>query len=306
MQLRRALGSALVLLCTVYAASYDITDARLSVSSFDGAVRLSKTYANKAQAAKDRAMVTMAPDDVVKLTFSVTSSDNGKKLDVERFPEQVFVALENLDSSAGQVHVWPLKMRTATVSSSWSVRVDRLPQHVKEMLANAGDAATYSVSLMLGGFAPSTKKELDADVITLMQLRFEQGMFAKYAHTRPSARALAEEAKGFHPWPARHHTFATEPWKTMPPAIVSLVIAIAIFCGPWFLLLSLWSSVMPGMNRLSWEGATLGTSIAALEVLAVVYWVGLSPFYVFPAASILAVFARISSKHAIQRAGPSP
>ena len=115
-------------------------------------------------------------------------------------------------------------------------RVDRLNAAIKEALSRAGAEHPFRLSLVLASFASSAASEVQPLVLPLLDVSFPQLVLDRFASPpRESARHLAESQEGFLPWPKHVHTFAVEPWRTMPPRIVSFVVAVSVFVGPWVL-----------------------------------------------------------------------
>lgn len=295
--------AALCLACLVAlvcaSGSYDITNARLSVQSFDGAPRLSEKFASKASV--QPALLAAEPDDVIKFAFTIADGQ-GEAVKEDLVPHQAWVVLSDT-TAQGAAHsaVWPVRVRGSSASATWSLRMDKLHASVKQKLVDAGPNHPFQLSLLLGSFAPDAASALDAAVIPFLQLEFSASLLARFPAEKPSQRSVAEAKDGFVPWPEHFHTFATEPWQTMPPKAVSLAAALAVFLGPWALLACFWGKLAKRLQAPSVADATLLASIYALEVLALFHWVG-TPFYIVcPAALGLAGAALVGGRQALTR-----
>lgn len=282
----------------VDAASYDISDASLTVQSFDGAPRLSKKFASKD--AVDVEQLLAQPDDVVKFDFTIVDGA-GKPVGREQLPHQAWIVLEDTEAGAPQpAFTWPLRVRPSRSSAAWSLRMDKLSPEVKVALARAGALHPFRISVLLGSFA-SEQGALDAIVVPFLDLSLGAAFLSRFPTHLESAREKAEAKDGFLPWPKHAHTFATEPWQTMPPAAVSLGIAIAVFVGPWLLLTRLWHQVVPRLAPVATSDAVLLASVYGLEALAVVYWIGTSFYIVLPTALLLTIVGVVSARQALSR-----
>ncbi|WFD43700.1 hypothetical protein MPSI1_002364 [Malassezia psittaci] len=285
----------------VSASSYDIRDARLSVQSFDGSPRLTEKFATKHDATQVKVLDAEA-DDVIRFSFSIASDASGEAMDLEMIPQQTWVVLSNADpNQPTRSFVWPLRVRESSASASFHLRMDKLPKEVRQMLAANGDKYTYALTLLLGAFASSEQSQLDALSLPFLHLRFSQGLLARFSSHAASSRAIAEAQDGFVPLPQRSHTFATEPWQSMPPTALSLVIAIGVFVGPWLMLQMLWKPYLRTRSSLTLPETLLLISVYALEVLALLYWAGAPVFIVGPTALLLGSGAFLSGREAVAK-----
>jgi len=130
MAARAVLVAVALLLCSIWSVaallSYDIRDAKLTVSSFDGATRIRKSFDGKASMPATPELLTLETDDVIKLSFSTVLS-NGEKATGDFLPHQAWVVIGDATDKDGFDSVWPLRVRGATASATWSlVRIFRL------------------------------------------------------------------------------------------------------------------------------------------------------------------------------------
>ena len=165
------------------------------------------------------------------------------------------------------------------------------------MLAEQGPDKVYALTLLVGSFAPSAAERLDALMLPFLKLEFGTKLLARLATTLVSARELAETEDGFRPMRDHFHTFAVEPWQTMPPKIVSLAVAFAIIAGPWLLLVSLWKPTA-STRKPTYEEAKLGASLVVFELQALWYWIGM-PFYVLVPLTLFNAYCLLTSARAM-------
>ncbi|KAI3623851.1 hypothetical protein GLX27_001982 [Malassezia furfur] len=279
----------------VQGASYDIKDARLSVQSFDGSPRVSERYASKdAVLAKQ---LVAEPDDVIRFSFTIADGA-GNQVTGNSLPQQVWVVLADAtQESAARSFVWPLRVRESNAGASFNLRMDKLSPEVRQMLAEQGPDKVYALTLLVGSFAPSAAERLDALMLPFLKLEFGTKLLARLATTLVSARELAETEDGFRPMRDHFHTFAVEPWQTMPPKIVSLAVAFAIIAGPWLLLVSLWKPTA-STRKPTYEEAKLGASLVVFELQALWYWIGM-PFYVLVPLTLFNAYCLLTSARAM-------
>lgn len=299
----RALQSALALLCVcvalVHGASYNIKGARLSVQSFDGSPRLCEQYASKDDVSAKK--LVAEPDDVVRFSFTITDGA-GVQVSGDRIPQQVWVVLADADrTSETRSFVWPLPVRASAASASYHLRMDKLSAEMRQALAEAGAHHGFKLTLLIGGFAPNAASELEPLALPFLDLEFSESMLSRFSNDLVSARARAEAEDGFRPWPKHAHTFAVEPWRTMPPSIVSLVIALGVAAGPWVLLCALWKPLVKRVLSPALPETLLLTCVYGLEVLAVLHWIGAPFFIVAPTALALSSGALLSGRQALVR-----
>ena len=123
MRAQRALGALLlavvILAASAAALSYDVSDARFSVSTFDGAPVSSAAYASGADFPSEPATISLDADNVVKFALTVTDSQ-GSKVSGAQIPHQAWVVLGGADKDV-QPYVWPLRLRTSSASATWSM-----------------------------------------------------------------------------------------------------------------------------------------------------------------------------------------
>lgn len=278
-----------LLACAAAAAArtFDVKDAHFSVASFDGTARVS---ARGSAATYSAPTATAEADDVFRFAGTVVGASGAPPA---LPPQQAWVVIN--DGAAAAV-VWPLRVRTSG-AFSWSMRVDRMPPTLKNAVTARGAEWPFRVSLLVGAFAESSEAETDALELQLAELRFPAAVLARLG-SKPatSARASAERAEGFARWPAHQHTFAQEPWRHMPPAIVSAAVALGVAVLPWFVLVQLWRAVRPRVQRKGAPAAVFAGAVVALEALAAAHWIGVSPFVVFPLVGA-AVLVLLRSAH---------
>ena len=131
MAARAVVAAVALLLCSIWSVAaslaYDIRDAKLTVSSFDGASRFRKSFDGKASVPTTPELLTLEADDVIKLSFSTILS-NGEKATGDFLPHQAWVVISDVTDKESSDSVWPLRVRGATASATWSlVRVFCLP-----------------------------------------------------------------------------------------------------------------------------------------------------------------------------------
>ncbi|WFC99920.1 hypothetical protein MYAM1_002666 [Malassezia yamatoensis] len=294
---------AVCVLCALAAcaSSYDIRDARLSVQTLDGSPRLTEKFATKHDVTQVKLLHAEA-DDVIRFSFSIASDTPGEAMDLERIPQQTWVVLSNVDpKQPTRSFIWPLRVRESSASATFHLRMDKLPKEVRRMLAGNGEKPTYALTLLLGAFASSEQSQLDALSLPFLHLRFSQGLLARFSSPATSSRAMAEAQDGFTPLPQHSHTFATEPWQSMPPTILSLAIAIGVFVGPWLLLQTLWKPYLRTKSSLTLPETLLLISVSALEILALLYWAGAPVWIVGPTAFLLGSGAFLSGREAVAK-----
>lgn len=116
--------AAALLICSIWSVaaslSYDISDMKLTVSSFDGASRFRKTFDGKSSVPTQPEVLALEADDVIKLTFSTTLS-NGEKATGDFLPQQAWVVVGDADQKDGSETVWPLRVRGTSASATWSL-----------------------------------------------------------------------------------------------------------------------------------------------------------------------------------------
>lgn len=264
-----------LLTCAAAAAArtFDVKDAHFSVASFDGAARVSARGSAATYAAPS---ATAEPDDVFRLAGTLVDA-SGQPPAVP--PQQAWVVVND---GAAAAAVWPLRVRTSG-AFSWSMRVDRMPPALQNAVTARGAEWPFRVSLLVGAFAESRAAETDALELAVAELRFPAAVHARLGgKPATSVRAEAERAEGFARWPAHQHTFAQEPWRHMPPAVVSAAAALGVAVFPWFVLMQLWRAVRPRVQRKGAPAAVFAGAVIALEALAAAHWIGVSPFVVFP------------------------
>ncbi|WFD31244.1 hypothetical protein MSPP1_002278 [Malassezia sp. CBS 17886] len=198
----RCAALTVALLCAVQcaaAASYGAADVRVSVSSFDGTSLFSEMYATQEDVSPVRAFDVEA-DNVIKLSLTITRND--KKVLRDDLPHQVWVVLDDAApanaSATPRGFVWPLRVRPAAASASWSLRVDRLSAPIKRAIRAAGPDHPFRATLVIGSFAKDAHSETAGLELSFLQLRFPVEMLDKLS-TGPyeSARHKAAALEGF-------------------------------------------------------------------------------------------------------------
>lgn len=101
------------------ALAYSASDIRLSVASFDGAQRMSRTFANQADVPAQPEKLSMEPDNVIKLAFQVALL-NGEKAENDYVPHQAWIVLNDPANDGARPFMWPLRVRKSSSSVSWS------------------------------------------------------------------------------------------------------------------------------------------------------------------------------------------
>lgn len=304
----RSLAAALLLICAVLctfvsaAPSYDIGDARLTVSSFDGAARLTREFKSSAAVPATPETLAVEPDDVLKLTFAITTSASSAKVTGAELPHQAWIVLAD-EAYEKRPFVWPLRVRRSTASASWSLRADRLPGSLRNELARADGDTTYRLKLLLASF-PSADSQLAPLELPLLELHFAEALRKRFTRGPDGARHAAEAAEGFLPWPANQHTFAKAPWLSMPPAALSAAIALAVIACPWLFLATAWSRIASVPSKKPTSAAlALCACVAAFEGLAAAHWVGSPVWLTFPTVGAVAVITLLTCRYALLPAG---
>lgn len=284
----------------VYGASYNIQNARLTVQSFDGSPRVTEKYAS--QDAVVPKLLAVEPDDVIKFSFSV-ADDKGIPVSGDRVPQQVWVTFSDAARSEKlRSFVWPLRVRGSSASASYSLRMNKLNQELRQTLVQAGPDHAFDLTLLIGSFAHHTASQSEALALPFLRLTFSESLLARFPAQLPSKREIAQAQDGFLPHPNHVHTFATEPWQTMPPSVMSLGAALGVLIAPWLLLTRLWKPLVTRLESPNKPETLFLASLYTLEALAAAYWIGAPYYIVFPATLALAVGAALSARQALARA----
>jgi len=104
------------------ALAYSASDIRLSVASFDGAQRMSRTFANQADVPAQPEKLSMEPDNVIKLAFQVAllNGEKAEKAENDYVPHQAWIVLNDPANDGARPFMWPLRVRKSSSSVSWS------------------------------------------------------------------------------------------------------------------------------------------------------------------------------------------
>ncbi|WFD33508.1 hypothetical protein MCUN1_000321 [Malassezia cuniculi] len=273
--LRTVAVVACAALC-VAARAYDVKNAQFNIATFDGSSRLT-VRADKAAEYSAPTEVAEA-DDVYRFSATVTT---GGELTSETIPHQAWIVVDDGTSAAA---VWPLRVRSSG-ALSWSMRVDRMPAQLQNAVAEHGANWPFRIALLIGSFGTSASSQPEPLELPIAKLTFSKAVISRVSAS-PSKRAENEREEGFEPWPHHVHTFAKAPWLHMPPAVVSAAVAAAVVFFPWLGLVHMWRQIKSSHKTAKGTGAFIAT-VVVLEALAGAYWIGLSPFYVFPAVGVV-------------------
>lgn len=302
-----------VLAVGVHALSYEISDVRLSVSSFDGDARLKQSYASASEMSNEPQTLTMEADDVIKLTFYASLS-SGEKATGDALPDQAWIVMDDIaEPGAQRTSIWPLRVRGSSSSVSWSMRIDRMNEALKNKVVEAGPDRSFRLFVMLASFAHGEDREtIEPLMLPFLDVQFSEALLNRFATGKSvSKRHEAERAEGFFELPLHKHTFKTEPWQTMPSKGVSLAAALVVLVLPWTLLLGLvrfrftdlfqWRPLFPKSCSTTRSSTVLLVCVWAAEVLAFLHWISIPAWAVFPAAGAVVVTALVGGRAALSQ-----
>ncbi|KAF8068876.1 oligosaccharyl transferase delta subunit [Lyophyllum atratum] len=217
--------------------------------------------------------VTLAKDDVLKITFQVVEKESGNGVK----PHQTF--LRFYDEKSGEEGIQPVRV-TAGGKAKFELNMARPPLS----LPPTSDAP-LQVSLLIG--AP-THSPLAVSLFDLI---------VPASHPAP---VHATEAS-FHPLPEIHHTFRPE--QKLPPKPISAVFS-AVVLAPWIILLGMWSQVAPRVPHLfSASILPFTLTLGAFEALLVWYWVDLKLGQVLSYGGVLGLVTIFAGRRALSKIG---
>ncbi|OSX60988.1 hypothetical protein POSPLADRAFT_1182153 [Postia placenta MAD-698-R-SB12] len=251
-----------------YAASLTLQTPRVTITGPDAAELLSESLSLNAKATPSLAL---GPSDVLKLTFQIVESEEGKGVQ----PHQTF--LRFYDEVSGEEGVQPVKV-TAGGKAKFELNMARPPASLPPTTTNP-----LKVTLLLGSFVHSPAK------------------YELFDLTVPASQPLSQHPSeaAFHPLPEITHTF--RPDQKIPAKAVSAFFA-GFLLWPWFVLLALWSQVgLRVPHLLSPHILPFVAGIGAFEVLLFWYWVDLKLGQVLLYGGILSVFTALSGKQALAK-----
>ncbi|KAK0523317.1 hypothetical protein OC834_005946 [Tilletia horrida] len=267
------------------AAQWPISAAKLSIQSIDGLAKQTKEF-SAASTVADAPTVSLDPDDVIRLTFTLEG-------DKSKHPHQVAAVLvDEAISTVQQTFLIPVK--PATGKATWSVRADRLPVQLLQHIGatKAGAAEHLTLRLLLAGYGdkyepvsiPVAKVRLP-DALIASPAAGKAGSGSKTGTT--SVRASKLSTFGFVPHREHRHTFAQPPTEHMPAKAVSGLAALMTVGLPWAFFAAVLVPVL-GLHSLPLTGkgaartAPLLATILGLEVLGLQYWLRLTLFEMVP------------------------
>lgn len=251
--------TALALLCTLCKAaladpklSYVLKSGKLALSTVDGSSRLNKEFATTSDYSSYTAPFDLSSptqlenDDVIRLTFSLSVEEVGKKaaakdgpaLGKEHVPHQAFAVLADAgatdDVSADAQHIWPLTVKPATGKVSWTLRMDRIPPVLLRC------SSPLTLSLLIANFPANSAEHgayapLHLPLMTLTPPASLQALARE--NIAKTARDRAETEQGFYGLPEHRHTFSVPPTETMPSKKVSGLASIVTAAVPWAFLI---------------------------------------------------------------------
>ncbi|KAJ1037305.1 hypothetical protein NDA11_001860 [Ustilago hordei] len=277
--------------------SYVLKSAKLALSTVDGSSRLSKDFSTQSDYSKNTAPFDLSGptqlenDDVIRLTFSLGVEDasskkaankDGPALGKEHVPHQAFVVLAaDGKESDPPSHAWPVTVKPSNGKVSWNLRTDRIPAP----LLRASPPLT--LSLLIANFPANSASEgayspLSLPLVSLTPPTSLVDAALESASSSLSAREKAEREQGFHGLPEHKHTFGIPPTETMPSTKVSGLASIVTAAVPWVFLLGALGIIEPEIQTPSSKALVLFAALAALEGLAVRYWIGLTLFQMLP------------------------
>ncbi|KAG5646092.1 hypothetical protein DXG03_004331 [Asterophora parasitica] len=260
-----------LLVAGAQAAVLTLTSPRFIVSSSSGSHLRSEPLSLVYPASTP---VSLAKDDVLKLTFQVVDKESGKGVQ----PHQTF--LRFYDKISGEEGIQPVRV-TNGGKAKFELNLARPPLSLPPTSSNA----PLQVSLLIGS---STHSPL---ALTLFDLVIPA------SHPAP----VHPDEASFHPLPEIHHTFRPE--QKLPPRPIS-VIASAVVLAPWVVLLGLWAQVAPrAVHVLSPSIFPFILTLGAFESLLVWYWVDLKLGQVLSYGGVLALVTVFAGKQALSKIG---
>ncbi|GLB42362.1 putative oligosaccharyltransferase subunit Ribophorin II [Lyophyllum shimeji] len=217
--------------------------------------------------------VTLAKDDVLKLTFQVVEKESGAGVK----PHQTF--LRFYDKQSGEEGIQPVRV-TSGGKAKFELNMARPPLSLPPTTD-----APLEVTLLVG--AP-THSPLTVPLFDLI---------VPASHPAP----VHPDEASFHSLPEIHHTFRPE--QKLPPRPISALFC-AVVLAPWAVLLGLWAHVAPrAPNLLSPSIVPFIATLGAFEALLIWYWVELKLGQVLSYSAVLGLVTIFAGKQALSKIG---
>ncbi|PCH35276.1 oligosaccharyl transferase delta subunit [Wolfiporia cocos MD-104 SS10] len=253
-----------------HAASLTVQTPRFTISGPD-ATQLRSESISLDQSA--RPTLTLGTTDVLKLTFQVSESSEGKGVQ----PHQTF--LRFYDEVSGEEGVQPVRV-TPGGKAKFELNMARPPVYLPPTTTNP-----LIVTLMLGSFEYAPVQH---DLFNLV-----------LPASQPPPQHPDETR--FAPLPEITHTFRPE--QRTPAKAASAFFAAFVY-WPWLILIGLWLYINPRVPHLfSPHVFPFIASLGAFEGLLLWYWVSLKLGQVLLYGGILGVLTALAGKRALSKTG---